>query len=687
MSYKKYFFFVVFLSMVLMTSTITLSIFTPTGKNDHIIFEQSTAPNSNDIFLVNTTLKLLVNDTQLLANEVYSVAIGEDLNITVFFSDNNSIPLNGATINITRGGFTPLNEDIINNQYSVIINTTDLGIELLIISAWLTGYEPQSILLIVEVVEIATELILFVNQYQVNQGDIIQFEANELINITVFYKDYLTGAHLSGANVELLGINNMDELGSQFNITINSNDLNQGINILTVFAQLLNYQPKSIQFVIEDVERATRIQLFLNGIDKTADPVLELPIGAVINITIKFYDNLTGLAIPNALIQLIGESLFENLTENLILKQYSILLDSSNLMLGVKLFTIVAQAPTYQINTVDIRFNVNRITTRISGNTIIEIPAGETIHIEVELTDEDFGGRIIGAIVMYTWQFGQGELTDINSNGIYEVNLTSITVGTYFLEITAYKGVNYDFQSFQITIIISNPFSVFILSSSADIPDLDGNFYLFWISSGHANNYSIYVSNSNITQINSSVILLGVQIDNSPYLISGLSDGIYYFVVVAINEYGNFSSNCIFVEVKLFPPGVLMLSSDANNPDLDGVFNLTWTSSEYANNYSIYVSNRFITQINSSVVLLEDQIGISPYSISGLLDGTYYYVVVAFNEYGNTSSNCIQVIVSGSLEEVIIPGYNLFIFTGIISIFIVIIIRLSPPLKNCSAGT
>jgi len=560
---KKYFIFVVFLSTVLLTSTITLPIFTPTSINDHNLYEKPNAPNSNDS-LVNTTLILLVNNTQLLAGESYSVAIGEHLNITVFFRDNNSIPLNGATINITWGGFTYiLNEDIIKNQYNFTLDTNDLsqdvnvltisaqknnyqsqtiqffinvqikstyikfyvegmesndgdtinsqfdvvlnvivfyrdnitdshlagaavdllglgsfdeigtqfnysiqtnnltkGINILTIFAQLDGYQAQTIQFFINVDERATELILFINSSQVNHGDTVQFEANELINITVFYKDYLTDTHLSGANVELLGVNTLDEINSQFNITINSNDLEQGINILTVFAQLLNYQPKSIQFFIEVIERATQIQLFLNRINKTADPVLELPIGSVINITVKFYDNRTRLEIPSALLQLIGESLFENLTENVIFKQYSIIFNSSNLSLGVRLFTIVAQAPTYQINTVDIRFTVNRIATNISGNSIIEILAGETIHIEVELTDLDFGGQILNATVRYTWQFGQGELTDLNSDGIYEAFLNSTMVGVYNLVINAYKGENYDFQSFEIIIIITQSFEI-----------------------------------------------------------------------------------------------------------------------------------------------------------------------------------------------------------------------------------
>ena len=570
---KKLLLFVVFLSMFFVTSTITLPIFKPTSTNDHNIYEKSTDPNSNDISLVNTTLILLVNHTQILTGEVYSVEIGQHLNITVFFKDNNSIPLNGATINITKGGFTyNLSEDIIKNQYSIILNTTEIGIIL-----------------------------------------------------------------------------------------------------LTIFARLAGYEPQFIPFIVEVIEKFTSIHIFFNGLNVTLDPRIDITIGAVLNITVKYLD-INNQHVPGATIQLFGD-ISGVLSESPSFNQYSYLLDSTQLDIGVRLSTLIASKINYQLQIDDVRISVHRIKTNISGNSIIAIMAGEVIHIEVELTDLDFGGSILDATVMYTWQFGQGNLIDIDSDGIYEINLTSYSVGTYILEITAYKGDNYDFQSFQITIIISNPFSVFILSSSADIPDSDGNFYLLWISSGHANNYSIYVSNTNITQINSSVILLGVQTNNSLYLISELPDGIYYFVVVAFNEYGNFSSNCISVEVKLFPPGVFMLSSDTNNPDLDGVFNLTWTSSEYANHYLIYLSNSFITQINSSVLLLGVQTNNSPYLISGLPDGTYYYVVVAFNEFRNFSSNCIQVIVSRNVDEALIPGYNLFILISIIPIFSVIIIQ------------
>jgi len=116
-------------------------------------------------------------------------------------------------------------------------------------------------------------------------------------------------------------------------------------------------------------------------------------------------------------------------------------------------------------------------------------------------------------------------------------------------------------------------------------------------------------------------------------------------MVVAFNEYGNFTSNCISINVKLFPPGSFTLSSDADTPDTDGSFNLIWTDSNHADNYSIYVYDNYITEINSSLTLLADQTVLSPFSISGLTNGTYYFVIVATNKFGETISNCIKTIV------------------------------------------
>jgi uncharacterized integral membrane protein len=395
-----------------------------------------------------TYVKIYVEGEEINDGDTINSQFDVSLNVTVLYRDNDTNShLTGAGVDLLGlGSF-----DEIGTQFNFTILTNSLakGINILTIFSQIDGYQAQTIQFFINVDERATELVLFVNGIQKNQSDTIQFEANELINITVFYKDYLTDAHLSGANIELLGVNNLDEIGLQFNITINSNDLEQGINILTVFAQLLNYQPKSIQFFIEVVERATQIQLFLNGIDQTADPVLELPIGTFINITLKYYDNQTGFEIPSAVLQLIGESLFVNLTENLILNQYSIIFNSSNLLLGVKLFTIVAQAPTYQINTVDIRITINRVSTSIdtvSGLIHVDIDPSDDFLIQIVLNNTDFGGTIKNATVTYRWANGQGLLTDSNNDGIYEATLNNVPEGSYRISIYAYAGENYDFR-------------------------------------------------------------------------------------------------------------------------------------------------------------------------------------------------------------------------------------------------
>ncbi len=102
------------------------------------------------------------------------------------------------------------------------------------------------------------------------------------------------------------------------------------------------------------------------------------------------------------------------------------------------------------------------------------------------------------------------------------------------------------------------------------------------------------------------------------------------------------------------------LTSDAGNPDSDGSFMLSWTESTGAESYLVYVSNVCITDISGLLIPIASDITDLNYSITGLPNGTYYFVVVAHNFAGDTLSNCLEVIVgSGENEE--IPGYNLLI--------------------------
>jgi len=100
---------------------------------------------------------------------------------------------------------------------------------------------------------------------------------------------------------------------------------------------------------------------------------------------------------------------------------------------------------------------------------------------------------------------------------------------------------------------------------------------------------------------------------------------------------------CVWTKSIPILPGPFTLSSDAGSPDTDGSFTLTWTPSNFADNYSLYVYSSLITEINGSLTLLLDEVTDLSYGASGYSDGTYYFLVVAKNGNGNTNSNNVIV--------------------------------------------
>jgi len=443
------------------------------GTSVLTIFAQLTNYQSQSIqFFVEvyeraTELQLFVEGNPTNDGDTVQLEINEIINVTVNFRDNSTkIHLPNAIVDLVGRGL--LNET--NNQYSITVSAVDLGqgITMLTIFAQLANYQPQSIQFFVEVIERATELQLFVEGNPKNDGDTIQLEIDDSINVTISFKDNLTKALLSNATVNLIGKSQLNETNNQYNITINAMDLDQGITVLTIFAQLENYQAQSIQFFIEVVERSTNLQLFLNNEDKTSDPVIISTISTTLNITVRYTDNQTGLPISNATLQLIGESLTLNLTEDIALGQHYIIFNTSTLDIGVKLFTIVAQSTNYQIQTINPRITIERITGDIlqeDGTSQISIVLGEVVILKIKLNDTFSSTLIKGALVTYKWAYGQGELEDLDNDGLYEGVLSDIVAGTFIITVRALAGDNFKFEDFKITFIINEP----VVSPSADL--------------------------------------------------------------------------------------------------------------------------------------------------------------------------------------------------------------------------
>ncbi|MFX1569419.1 MAG: TIR domain-containing protein [Promethearchaeota archaeon] len=223
--------------------------------------------------------------------------------------------------------------------------------------------------------------------------------------------------------------------------------------------------------------------------------------------------------------------------------------------------------------------------------------------------------------------------------------ISGLRTGDYYFIVAAYNGTG-ERLSNNIYAEVDNRPGIFTLSKDADFPvDTNGSFNLTWSDSDGADNYSIYRYNRSITEINESLTIEADQTATSPFPITGLLDGKYYFVAVAYNGTGERLSNIVNVTVDRPGPGSFTLDTDADAPDKDGTFNLNWTASKNADNYSIYRYNRFITEINGSLTIEANQTATSPFPITGLSTGNYYFVVVAYNETGETLSNNVNVTV------------------------------------------
>ena len=106
-----------------------------------------------------------------------------------------------------------------------------------------------------------------------------------------------------------------------------------------------------------------------------------------------------------------------------------------------------------------------------------------------------------------------------------------------------------------------------------------------------ADNYSVYRYSSWITDINGSLDYIDTT-TNEDWNFTGHSDGTWYFIVEAINEYSGTASNCVVVVVESTqPPEDFELSENADSPDHDGNFDITWNQSLYADNLICGISS------------------------------------------------------------------------------------------------
>lgn len=290
------------------------------------------------------------------------------------------------------------------------------------------------------------------------------------LNITVKYPDDM-GVHISGAIVQLSG--NLtgtlmeNETLEQYSIIINTNELNIGDINFNIIAHKINYETGIISPIVTILKiRTKNLQLFFNNQNKTSDPVIEIPINKMLNITVKYTDDINN-HISGATLLLTGEGILENFIENISLKYYSLIVNTSiKFIFGANQITIHASKEKYQEMSIDTKITVREINTEIkstSGSNRININPGESALIRIYINDTDFNEIIKDAIVTYSSSLGDGVLLDSDNDGIYEVIIENAPIGTHSIFIHAYGSKIYDFKDYEIILTVIRPVEELIL--------------------------------------------------------------------------------------------------------------------------------------------------------------------------------------------------------------------------------
>jgi hypothetical protein len=442
------------------------------GNNSLLIYANS----SNYLNKVaNITIKL-IRETELQVDNDFIIDIPFEQNFTIQLNYTEKYSGLGVDAEILSTDWSGNHQFIWISQgfYNLTCSTIgNIAGQLYALNIFVDSYqyEAKSIEVKVFITELKSSLEVLVNNTPIQPNDIYTVDVRESLNITVFFKDFYSSP-LSGATINITGgtfsyLLNEVALYNQYTVILNATDLGQGLDNLNIFAQLVNYEPQSIPFIVEIMEKLTSIQILFNGLNVTDDPTIDIITSQELNITVKYLDkNL--YHVQGAVVQLSGDFI-GTLSENLMFEQYSFILNTTQINVGVRIITLSAIKANFQLQTENLRINIQRIRTNITtetGGSIITVQAGRDIDIRVKLFNLDFGGTITNASVTYRWQFGEGVLIYLNSDEIYEAVLPGQSVGSYTLTITASKGDIYDFQRYEITITVVRPpddFWIFII--------------------------------------------------------------------------------------------------------------------------------------------------------------------------------------------------------------------------------
>lgn len=419
---------------------------------------------SFDVVVVarSTDYQLFIEGDDKTAVRSGEAVYNTDINISIGYYDTTSTPtlVSGATVNIQHALLGTESFTLSNNLYQYSLDTSDLaiGTHTLLITASVSDFESQSLLITFKVTNRTTTFELWLNEENKTLTKSVNAPKETAVNVSFFYFDELLENHLDFATVSLTGAG-LDGVGMTlengfFQYSLDTSDLAIGNHQVTATARANNYTVKTIQFTLSVARRPTSLNLYLDGEDKTSLRQVSASIRTYVNISIGYIDTLTSTNVNMGTARLIGadDSPISMIYEN---GNYQIQLNTSLLGLGKHYLTVQVSTPAHVQKSLLFTVQVVKRPTEIStpsDQATFDHELGKTFTLRIQINDTISGQLIKGAEVSYSATFGTGSLLDPDNDGVYIILLSDLPVGSQSIEISVYKGNEYEFESFTVTV-------------------------------------------------------------------------------------------------------------------------------------------------------------------------------------------------------------------------------------------
>jgi len=393
------------------TDTMLDTFMTTVPEDDLIFYLSSVLSSDNHNFTITLGIRIWSEDNWFSDRDIWNSLYIKSCNLTFTYvkkiNQFTSVSWNQNADKIS---------DISN--YTVVVNEAILNFKYKINDTWpITS--PNS-------------------EIRIQINDNLHPETAKLINAnTSFQEAKVGGFDITSLIIEDVNLSIQvflaDEFGLNRSITISIDEVYLDISYTIIFP-----------------DKETDLHLFLNTVNKTNDPDIDIFIGDSLNITVK-YLNMSRAHIPNATVQLSG-NITGDIEEDEILEHYSIVINTDVSDAGVNFLTIIAQAEDYETRVINLIVRINKFSTEnlqvllnnqnVTQDPYIELTVSEFLNVTVKYT-ELIGTHISGANVLLTSETFTSYLNESVSFEQYSILIDtnkSLKIGANYLTVEAQTG-------------------------------------------------------------------------------------------------------------------------------------------------------------------------------------------------------------------------------------------------------